>query len=190
MALAAALFDLDGTLADTLGLHYEAYRRVFAEVGMVLPRARFDAEIGGPARDVIPRLVGGQRCPLTVEELHRRKLARFPDVVAGSPIQVLPTAGVLDELGGRVPLGLVTSGACRSVAAVLGRLAWDDRFAVVVTGDDVRRGKPDPEPYLRAAGRLGVRPDACLVFEDSAAGLASATRAGMRVVDVSVERSA
>jgi len=118
-------------------------------------------------------------------EIHRRKKALVADVFARVEIPLLPAGWLVPALSGVVPLGLVSAGARPGIEVVLGRLGWTKSFAVIVTGEDCIRSKPDPEPYLLAAARLGVDAAQTLVFEDTVAGIASARAAGMRVFDVS-----
>ncbi|MCC6993607.1 MAG: HAD family phosphatase [Deltaproteobacteria bacterium] len=187
MTLAAAIFDLDGTLVDTMPLHYEAYRRTFAEHGLALAEAAFYAHIGGVAAEAIPKFLlacGALTPPPPVAQLHARKKAHVAELIASTEIMVLPAADVLHLLAGRVPVALASSGARAGVEAILARLHWSALFDVVITGDETPRGKPAPDPFLLAAGKLGVAPADCLVFEDTNDGVAAARAAGMRVFDV------
>jgi beta-phosphoglucomutase len=92
----------------------------------------------------------------------------------------------VDALAARsVPCAVATSASRYDADRLLGRTGLRDRFDIVVTAEDVRRGKPDPEVYLRAAGGLGISPGECLVFEDAVVGVQAARSAGMRVIGVS-----
>ena len=187
MKLDAAIFDLDGTLVDTMPLHYEAYRRTFAEHGLALSEDAFYAHIGGIASETIPKFAaacGAAQLPAQVAELHARKKAHAAELIASADIPLLPAAQLLDVLAGRVPLALASSGARAGVDAVLARMGWSALFTAVITGDDTARGKPAPDPFLLAADKLRVPPAACLVFEDTDDGMAAARAAGMRAVDV------
>lgn len=182
---AAVFFDFDGTLVDTMALHYEAYRSVFEGLGIELTPADFYDNVGGKASETIPKFLRGRTAPVTDAEIHRRKKALVADVFARVEIPLLPAGWLVAALSGVVPLGLVSAGARPGIDVILGRLGWTKSFAVVVTGEDCVRSKPDPEPYLLAAARLGVESSRTLVFEDTVAGIASARAAGMRVFDVS-----
>jgi HAD superfamily hydrolase (TIGR01509 family) len=180
----AAIFDLDGTLVDTLPLHYEAYRRVFRSAGLELTRDQFFSSVGGKAAEAIPKFIAGRICGLTVAEIHRRKLETFERVLSESSVPELDTARVLEALAERIPIALASSGSRPGIERVLARFRWGGAFDVIVTGEDVDRGKPSPDIFLRAASALGVPPAHCLVFEDTDDGVDGARAAGMNVVDV------
>lgn len=180
----AALFDLDGTLVDTMPLHFRAYRDVLAECGIEIDFDFFMSVSGGPARDTIPRLVNGRPCDISTDEIHRRKVVRARQLIEESAPDQLPCSLLLHLLPARIPVGLVSSGSRASVTATLASLGWESVFKVVVCGDDVAHGKPSPEGYLKAAATLGVQPEKCIVFEDMSDGVTAATSAGMRVFDL------
>ncbi|MBA7465742.1 Phosphorylated carbohydrates phosphatase [subsurface metagenome] len=186
----ALLFDLDGTLVDTMPLHYRAYAGVFARRGFILQEASFLEAVGGPAIEAIPRFLAS----LGVENvgaaeilaIHKEKKDLFGSLLTQSSPARLPAAELLDRARGTKRIGLVSSGNRRGVAAILARVGWEDVFDVVISGDDVSRGKPDPQGYRMAAAALNVRPDECLVIEDTNAGLMSGKAAGMSVLDVAL----
>lgn len=180
----AALFDLDGTLVDTMPLHFRAYRDVLADFDVPIDFDHFMKVSGGPARETIPRLLGGRPCEISVPEIHRRKVARARQLLQEDRLDTLPCSLLLPLLASAFPVGLVSSGSRESVEATLSSLGWTSHFGVIVCGDDVSVGKPNPEGYLKAAGTLRVAPGRCLVFEDMSDGVAAATAAGMQVFDV------
>lgn len=184
MPIEAVLFDFDGTLVDTMPLHYEAYRRVFARMGLTLSPEEFYGNIGGKAVETIPKFLGGRACPLSVEEIHQAKKRITTTMFETEPIPVLDTAYLLEVLLGRVSMALASSGSRSGIEIVLRRLSWEHYFEAVVTGEDALRGKPAPDLFLLAAERLVVAPSVCLVFEDTDDGVAAARAAGMAVVDV------
>lgn len=183
-AVAGVAFDLDGTLIDSMDVHYEAYRIVLAEHGVTLSRAHFDHVTGGKASEVIPELLGKDLPAEDLAALHEAKLATTQRVIEATPPRLLVTSCLLPLFAGRVPVALVTSGSSTGTETVLDALRWRDYFDTVITGTDVERGKPDAEPYLLAAERLGLDPAIVLAFEDTAAGITSAQHAGMQIVDV------
>jgi len=181
----AIAFDFDGTLVDTLHLHYKAYRLVFESMDLTLSKHDFHSNIGGKATDAIPLFLGGRTSILSVSEIHKRKKAIIADLFINAPLTVLPTARFLPLFAGRLPLALVSSGSRPGILQLLARLGWMEYFNVIVTGEDTPKSKPNPMPYLLAAEKLGISPSHIAAFEDTDAGLISARSAGMIAFDVS-----
>jgi len=181
---AAVLWDMDGTLVDTEPYWIAAEHELVAAHGGVWTNEHAHALVGSPL------LVSGEYIrthggvDLTPEEIVEAML----DHVVAAVTQHVPwrpgVGELLGELGDSgIPCALVTMSYARLAAAVTAQLP-PGTFAAVVTGDEVRRGKPHPEAYLTAAARLGVPPGECLAIEDSPAGVASAEAAGTTVVAV------
>ena len=185
---AALLFDLDGTLVDTMPLHYRCYAEVLAARKLVLSEEAYLAAVGAPAREAIPRFfaAAGAAHPdaQAIAAVHAEKKAALRTLLAGERPVALAAAALLDAARGRVRLGLVSSGNREGVGLLLAAMGWETTFDVVVSGDDLPRGKPHPDPYLHAAATLGVAPPDCLVLEDTVSGIEAARAAGMKVVDV------
>jgi beta-phosphoglucomutase len=183
-----AFFDLDGTLVDTMPLHGRAYIRAFAAMGHVLTLDDYLRHIGPPARIAIrsfARAAGMDGIDdAAVAAIHAAKKRHFHDVLAEDAAMPLPASDLLRRLAGAMPLALVSSGNRDGVTAILAGMGWTGMFGHVVTGDDVARGKPAPDPYLMAAEALAVAPGTAVAFEDTEAGWVSARAAGMTVVDV------
>lgn len=178
------VFDFDGTLVDTMPLHYRAYQRTFAEAGIELLPEDFYGNIGGKASETIPRFLRGRTCTWSVEQLHARKQDIARQLLRTEHIPILAAAELLKMFRGALPIALASSGSRSGIDEVLDRLGWRDQFDVIVTGADVSRGKPAPDLFLLAAERLGVAPARCLVFEDTDDGVAAARAAQMAVFDV------
>jgi len=178
------IFDFDGTLVDTMPLHYESYRQTFAEVGIALAPEDFYANIGGVARETIPRFLRGRPCTRSIAELHARKQVIAQDLLRTADLPVLASAELLRAFHGTLPIAMASSGSRSGIDVVLDRLGWRAYFTTIVTGQDVARGKPAPEIFLLAAERLGVPAPSCLVFEDTDDGVAAARAAAMAVFDV------
>ena len=183
-AFQAIAFDFDGTLVNTLHLHYEAYKAVFEAIHIDLTPDDFYQNIGGKAAEAIPLFLRGRRTDLTIAEIHSRKKERIAELFRTAPLQILPTARFLPVFAGHLPMALVSAGSRPGILQLLGRLGWDGYFAVIITGEDTQASKPDPAPYLLAAVRLGVDPATMAAFEDTQAGIESAVAAGMSVFDV------
>lgn len=180
----AVLFDFDGTLVDTMPLHFEAYRRTFTEMGLVLEPEQFFRHIGGTGLETIPKFLGGRPTTWSVAQIHDRKKAVLSQLLDELPLSPLPISHLLPLLHGHVPMAVATSGARPGVEKMIARLGWTKYFGALATADDVSRGKPAPDLFVEAARRLGVDPRRCLAFEDTDDGLASARAAGSVVIDV------
>lgn len=178
------IFDLDGTLVDTMPIHYQAYQRAFSEAGIELSPEEFYGNIGGKASETIPRFLRGRSCARSVEQLHARKQALAAELLRTAELPILAAAEILAMFRGALPIGLASSGSRSGIEVILERLGWRAHFDVIVTGQDVVHGKPAPEIFLCAAERLGVSPPRCLVFEDTDDGVAAARAAMMAVFDV------
>lgn len=183
----AFLFDLDGTLVDTETENVRAVVEVLGRRGRVLDAEERAFIVGHGWRDIHARLC---RRPgregdvgLGLEEL----IALVSDVKEAMIAQdgLRAISGAIDfarRAAGHGPVAVVSGSSRREIAFCLERVGLGDLFPWFIAFEDVRSGKPAPEGYLRAAERLGVAPAECIVFEDSAAGVAAARAAGMRVV--------
>jgi HAD superfamily hydrolase (TIGR01509 family) len=181
---AAVLWDMDGTLVDTEPYWIEAEYALVAEHGDAWSDEHAHALIGNPllvSAEYLRAHGGVDLEPLQiVERLLAHVVGRVTERVPWQP----GARELLAELSARaVPMALVTMSWTSLADAVLSRLPAGT-FAAVVTGDQVRHGKPHPEPYLLAAERLGVDPAACVAVEDSVTGLSSAEAAGVRTIGV------
>jgi HAD superfamily hydrolase (TIGR01509 family) len=178
-----AIFDCDGTLADTMPLHYQSWCETLAPRGGVMSEALF-YELGGVASTEIVRILNARDgyC-LHIEETAAEKEARYVQLLPQAP-PVAPVVALVREWAARYPLAVASGGIRPLVETTLTGLGIRDLFRAIITAEDVRRGKPDPEIFLLAAERLSVMPARCVVFEDSDLGLEGARRAGMTAVDV------
>ena len=180
----AVLWDLDGTLVDTEPYWIAAEYRLVESFGGSWSDEHAHAIIGKPLLVSAAYLREHGRVPLSPEQIVDRLLA---SVIADTRRQVRWRPGVLALLAemkaAGLPTALVTM-SYRKLAGMVAELLPAGSFDALVCGDEVRNGKPDPEPYLLAAARLGVPPAECLAIEDSPSGVASAEAAGCLVVAV------
>ena len=181
----ALIFDCDGTLADTMPLHFRAWRRVLDGLGHthVFPESQFYAFGGVPAREVLIRLKDEHALDFDVDELTEEKEAAFAELVVES-VPIPEVVAEAQRFFGVAPLAVASGGQRELVEGTLERLGIRELFPVVVGSQDTERGKPEPDLFLLAAERLGVDPKTCVVFEDAPAGIEAARRAGMMAVDV------
>lgn len=178
----AVLFDLDGVITDTMGLHYEAYHRSFADHGIAVSRQEIFILEGMPSMEVGREIVRSIGAKLTEPEIKKlidekreiyralaeQKAAAFPGVPE--------TLRMLREHG--IRLALITGSNPISVAKTLRKVGLENAFDVIVTGDDTPRGKPYPDPYAKGMEKLGVPRESCVVVENAPLGIRAAKAAG------------
>ncbi len=179
----AYLFDCDGTLADTMPLHYRAWQQALARHDFHLEEHLYYQLGGVPAHELIAHLSRSSRRELPAQQIVAEKEAAYITLaVEAQPIPAVKS--VVERCAGKMPMAVASGGGRASVTATLRAIGLLEYFEVIVTSEDVRRGKPDPETFLTAAERLGVPPHACLVFEDAPPGIQAARSAGMQCVHV------
>jgi beta-phosphoglucomutase family hydrolase len=181
---AAFLFDCDGTIVDSMPLHYVAWTKALAEYGCTDFTEQLFYSMGGmPVADVVATLNRRDGLSIPVEEFAHRKEALYYELIH----QLQPVPEVLEVIRaqhGKIPFAVVSGSTRESVTRSLDALGISDLFDTLVCAGDYVHGKPDPEPFLLAAARLGVDPSRCLVFEDAEVGIQAATAAGMESVRI------
>ena len=178
---AAYIFDCDGTLADTMPTHYQAWQVALGEHANEFPEAMF-YELGGVPTSRIVEIINERHgYSLPVNETVEHKEALFLQL-SSNIAAIEPVVALARQYHGVKPLAVASGGHRRIVLNTLRALGIAELFQAVVTAEDYRRGKPAPDPFLEAALRLDVPPEQCLVFEDTATGIAAATAAGMQSV--------
>jgi HAD superfamily hydrolase (TIGR01509 family) len=183
----AYIFDCDGTVADSMPLHYVAWRRALSEWGCDFPEDLFYAWGGMPVPEIVSKLNHNHNLKMPVEAFTRRKEEFYYEILR--QLEAVPE--VLEHIEaqhGRIPFAVVSGSTRESVTASLETLGLLDKFAALVCAGDYQKPKPDPEPFLLAAEKLGVAPEYCLVFEDADLGIQGASAAGMASVKVVPER--
>jgi HAD superfamily hydrolase (TIGR01509 family) len=179
----AYLFDCDGTIVDSMPLHYRAWKKALGEWNCEFSEERFYAWGGMPVAEVISTLNRERQLHMPVEELEHRKENLYLELLP----QLKAVPEVLEHIEaqhGRIPFGVVSGSRRESVTASLNVLKLLHRFDTLVCAGEYTKSKPDPEAFLRAAANLGVAPESCLVFEDAEMGIQAAKAGGMAWVKV------
>jgi HAD superfamily hydrolase (TIGR01509 family) len=179
----AYLFDCDGTIADSMPLHYVAWNKTLSKWGCEFSEELFYAWGGMPVAEIIATLNKQQGLTMPVEDISKLKEALYYEVLP--ELKAVPE--VLEHIEashGHIPFAVVSGSTRESVTASLKLLGVLDKFDTLVCAGDYTKSKPDPEPFLIAAERLGVAPEDCLVFEDTEMGIQAATAAGMPSVKI------
>jgi HAD superfamily hydrolase (TIGR01509 family) len=179
----AYLFDCDGTIVDSMPLHYVAWNQALGEWNCAFPEKTFYAWGGWPVTRIIAQLNEDQGLAMPVETVAKRKEDLYYEIL--SQLKAVPeVVEHIDDQYGKIPFAVVSGSTRESVTASLRTLGLLDKFDTLVCAGDYQRSKPDPEAFLMAAAQLGVAPADCLVFEDTEMGIAAATAAGMASVKV------
>jgi beta-phosphoglucomutase len=186
------IFDMDGVLIDSGAHHRSAWRALLEELGVEPEEPAFwRLTIGRPAEEAMPLLLGRPLSPAEARRLALRKRDLYAGYVARGLLSVPGVSSFLDDLARLgVPRAVGTSATRGDAESLLEGLGLRRYFAVIVTADDVRLGKPSPEVYLESARRLGALPETCVVFEDSVVGVQAARGAGMRAIGVTTTHTA
>ena len=182
--LQAVLFDMDGLLVDSEPLWFEVECAVMARLGGEWSEAGQQALVGGSLRRTVSYLLARAASPASPEDVGRWLVDGMTSLLTSRPLTMLPGARELlaEVRTAGIPHALVTSSERPIMDAVLHQLGVG--FDATVCADDVRRGKPDPEPYLRAASLLRADPGSCVALEDSPNGVAAAEAAGCWLIAV------
>lgn len=183
MADYGVIFDMDGVLVDSAAAHFESWKRVATERGAgPISEAQFKATFGGRNSEIIASWFG-ETDPERAKAIGHRKEEIYREIIRGN-VQPMPGAtkliARLRRDGARLAIG--SSGPPENIAMICEAMAIADVFDAIVTGADVRRGKPEPEVFLLAAEKMGVTPARAVVVEDAPLGVEAANRAGMKCV--------
>ncbi len=182
----AIIWDVDGTLVDTAEQHFRAWVKLAAEIGQPFSRADFAATFGMRNPEILRKLFEPEADDARCTALGNRKEDLYRASVREEGVQLLPGVATLLAAFAHAgwPQAVGSSAPPGNVELLLGATVTSRYFQQVVTGDDVKYGKPNPEVFLTAATKLNVEPSRCVVFEDAVAGVEAAKAAGMRCVAV------
>ena len=182
---AGYIFDCDGTLVDTMPLHFRAWNKAMQEAGLQgeLSEELFYSLGGMPTRKVAQTMAKHYGLTIDAEQVFHRKEELFLDTQKEFRV-IQPVVDFARSVHGRAPMSVASGGPRDVVMKTLELVGIDGLFPVVVTPEDVTHGKPSPEMFLLAARLMGVPPERCLVFEDGRPGFEAATAAGMEYVVV------
>jgi HAD superfamily hydrolase (TIGR01509 family) len=179
----AYLFDCDGTIADSMPLHYIAWSKALAEWNCPFEEQLFYAWGGKPPVEIIATLNRMHKLDMPVETVAEHKENFYYELLP--TLQPVPEVlEHIEAMQGRIPYAVVSGSTRHSIVKTLTALRLLDRFPILVGSEDYARSKPAPDCFLVGAERVGVSPKDCLVFEDTAMGVQAATAAGMASVRV------
>ena len=180
---AGLIFDCDGTLTDSMPLHYVAWVKALSLYGMEFPEPRFYAMGGIPTAKIIQTLSAEQGILVDIEKVAAVKEDFFmASLTAVGPNE--PVCEIARSHYRRLPMAVASGGSRSIVIDQLESIALANLFAAIVGAEDTLLHKPNPDVFLEAARRIEITPRKCLVFEDTDIGIEAACRAGMDYVDV------
>jgi beta-phosphoglucomutase family hydrolase len=180
----ALIFDCDGTLADTMPIHWRAWQEVTGRHGVHFPEDRFYALGGVPTRDIV-RMLAREQGRKDIDPLQfarEKEEAYFKLFEHIGPVEEV--VAIAREHHGKLPMGVASGGSKHAITKVLTHLGIVSWFGAIVTNEDVVNQKPAPDIFLEAARRLGVAPHLCRAFEDTDLGMQAIRAAGMDAVDI------
>ena len=179
----ALIFDCDGTLTDSMPLHFLSWRDTLAKHGLSFPEQRFYAMAGMPSESIIETLSEEQGVPANADEISEEKENCFLESLhLLQPIR--HCFELVREYCGQLPLAVASGGIRPVVVRQLETIGLKEAFDAIVTAEDTERHKPEPDVFLKAAELLKVAPQGCCVYEDSDLGIQAAQSAGMQWVDI------
>jgi beta-phosphoglucomutase-like phosphatase (HAD superfamily) len=185
MSPKALIFDCDGTLADTMPLHWRAWQLIAQRHELHFPEDRFYAQAGVPSRDILKVLAQEQGKSIDPIAVAFEKEETFLTTLG----DIEPVHAVLEIARahrGILPMAVASGGTQKVISSMLEHLGIRDWFAAVVTSEMVKNQKPAPDIFLEAARLLGVEPQFCRAYEDADLGMQAIHAAGMEAVDVRI----
>ena len=177
------VFDCDGTLADTMPLHWRAWQAIAAKYKLHFPEDRFYSLGGVPSRDILQMLVQEQGVTLDhIQAAHEKENVYLPLMAQVEPIHAVVEIARANY--GKIPMAVASGGTQPIIVQVLEHLKIRHLFGAVVTSEMVKNQKPAPDIFIEAARRIGVDPKSCRGYEDTDLGMTAIRAAGMEAVDV------
>lgn len=177
------IFDCDGTLTDSMPVHFLAWRETMDRHGIEFPEDRFYQLGGMPTHKIIQMLADEQNKKVDAESAAQEKESAFVKRLQ-MLVPIDPVWQVAAHFRGKLPIAVASGGYREIILQQLRQIGCEGWFDAVITAEDTTRHKPEPDVFLEAARQLGVRPEACLVYEDSDLGVRAAQAASMDVIDI------
>ncbi|HJN89488.1 MAG TPA: beta-phosphoglucomutase family hydrolase [Verrucomicrobiota bacterium] len=177
------IFDCDGTIVDTMPIHYAAWCSTTAEHGLEFSEERFYALGGVSPFEVLRKLSEEQGVNIDSEAVTFQKEAKYMELI-GDAAEIPEVMQVVRESHGNLPMAIASGGTHETVEGILQHCGIRHYFDAIVTSQDVEKPKPAPDTFLEAAKRINVAPEKCRAYEDADMGIKAILAAGMEPVDV------
>lgn len=180
---AGLIFDCDGTLADTMPLHWKSWQTTAQKFGFHFPEERFYQLGGVPSIQILEQIIREQSLSFVAAEAAEAKESAYLSMINEvRPIDEV--VAIANHFSGKIPLAVASGGTREVIESVLNHMAIRQLFSAVVTSESVQRQKPHPDIFLEAARQLEAEPAMCIGFEDADLGMQAISAAGMMAVHV------
>ena len=184
------IFDMDGTIVDSLPYHYEAWKIFFNENKVENFSEKLNEYKGGGTLDLMRTVYGNQYSKKELKKMSEDKEKIFRKIYKGEIKQILGFKNFLDELKSKdIMVGLASNAIRKNVSMIINELEIYDYFDSIICGDEVINGKPNPEMFNETIDRFNINKDECLIFEDSLEGILAAKNSGVKVIGITSSSS-
>ena len=184
------IFDMDGTIVDSLPYHYEAWKIFFSENKVENFSEKLNEYKGGGTLDLMRTVYGNQYSKKELKKMSEDKEKIFRKIYKGEIKQILGFKNFLDELKSKdIMVGLASNAIRKNVSMIINELEIYDYFDSIICGDEVTNGKPNPEMFNETIDRFNINKDECLIFEDSLEGILAAKNSGVKVIGITSSSS-
>ncbi len=184
--LEAVIFDMDGVLIDSEPFHLVVNEKIFANLGINLSEDEYHSFIGTTHKDMWSTIKKRYNLPQSVPELVNMQVSGNIDYIKNEEIEPIKIKGVTDLLSKiareNIKTGIASSSPTEVIELVINKLGISNYFSAIVGGEEIKKGKPSPDIFLKAAKRLNSKPSGCIVIEDSKNGVLAAKAAGMKCI--------
>ncbi len=178
------IFDLDGTLADTMPLHFDAWNDLGKPIGMELSHEQHLELAGMPTIAIARKLAEERNIELDAAKFVAKKEEMFTKVKLPQVQPIASVVSFLYELHHKMPMAIGTGSTLETAREILSYLKVESYIQALVTADEIANHKPAPDTFLACAKKIGIAPENCLVFEDANLGMEAARKAGMQAVNI------
>ena len=177
------IFDCDGTLVDTMPIHFKAWNITTKKYGLIFPEDRFYALGGVSPFEVLRILSSEQGIKINFEAVTREKESLYMQLISEAK-EIPEVMKIVRANYGKKPMAVASGGTSETVVGILNHCSIQQYFDIIVTSEDVENPKPAPDTFLEAARRMNVAPEKCQAYEDADMGIKAIIAAGMKAVDI------
>ena len=177
------IFDCDGTLVDTMPIHFKAWSITTEKYGLIFPEDRFYALGGVSPFEVLRILSSEQNKKIDFEEVTQEKESLYMQLISEAK-EIPEVMEIVRSNFEKIPMAVASGGTSETVIGILNHCSIKHYFDVIVTSEDVENPKPAPDTFLEAATRMNIAPEKCRAYEDADMGIKAIIAAGMDVVDI------